>query len=143
MAMIIRGGTVVDTDPVQVRRADVLVDGGRIVEVAPDLARADAEVIDADGMLVVPGFVDTHRHTWQAGLRAMGPDMSFTAYIEFVLGAVGPRYEPDDVHTGTLAGALECLDAGITTIVDWNHVQHTPVHTAAALDALRTAGIRA
>lgn len=144
MTMIIRGGTAVDTDPVQARAADVLVEDGRIAAVGPDLpVPAGAEVLDATGMLVLPGFVDTHRHTWQAGLRARCVDTSLAAYLDLVLGTIGPRYQPDDVRTGTLAGALECLDAGITTVVDWNHVQHTPDHTAAALDALRTAGVRA
>ncbi|MFL6126362.1 amidohydrolase family protein, partial [Actinophytocola sp.] len=142
MAMIIRGGTVIDTDPVQVRVADVRVEDGRIEAVGTDLPGA-AEVVDASGMLVLPGFVDTHRHTWQAGLRAIGPDSTLAAYLDLVFGTVGPRYRPADVYTGTLAGALECLDAGITTVVDWNHIQHTPEHTAAALDGLRAAGIRA
>lgn len=142
--MIIRDGTVVDTDPVVVRRADVLVEDGRISAVGPDLVAPDgAEVVDAAGMLVVPGFVDTHRHTWQAGIRATGPDISFPDYRKLVMGRFAPRYQPDDIHAGTLAGALECLDAGITTVLDWAHVQHTPDHTAAALDALRAAGIRA
>jgi cytosine/adenosine deaminase-related metal-dependent hydrolase len=144
MATIIRGGTTVDTDPVEVRVADVLVEDGRIAAVGPDLpVPAGAEVLDAAGMLVLPGFVDTHRHTWQAGIRAAGPDISFATYLDLVLGRLAPRYRPDDVRVGTLAGALECLDAGITTVVDWSHIQHTPDHTAAALDALRTAGIRA
>jgi cytosine/adenosine deaminase-related metal-dependent hydrolase len=144
MTTIIRGGTAVDTDPVEVRTADVLIEDGRIAAVGPDLpVPADAEVLDATGMLVLPGFVDTHRHTWQAGIRAAGPDISFSTYLELVLGRFAPRYRPDDVRAGTLAGALECLDAGITTVVDFSHIQHTPDHTAAALDALRTAGIRA
>jgi cytosine/adenosine deaminase-related metal-dependent hydrolase len=142
--MIIRGGTAVDTDPVRARRADVLVDGGRIVAVGAGLeVPVGAEVVDATGMLVLPGFVDTHRHTWQAGLRAMGPDISLGTYLDLVLGTIGPRYQPEDVYLGTLVGALECLDAGITTVVDWNHIQHTPAHTDAALDGLRAAGIRA
>jgi len=143
MAMIIRGGTVVDTDPVRVAVADVLVDNGRIVAVGTDLPHTADEILDATGMLVLPGFVDTHRHTWQAGLRATGADISLGLYLDIVTNRVGPRYQPTDVYLGTLAGALECLDAGITTVVDWNHIQHTPEHTAAALDALRTAGIRA
>jgi cytosine/adenosine deaminase-related metal-dependent hydrolase len=144
MAMIIRGGTAVDTDPVAARRADVLVEDGRVAAVGPDIeVPAGAEVLDATGMLVLPGFVDTHRHTWQAGIRGTGPDISFATYLELVLGRFAPRYQPDDVHAGTLVGALECLDAGITTVLDWSHVQHTPDHTAAALAALRTAGIRA
>lgn len=142
--MIIRGGTAVDTDPVKARVADVLVENGRISAVGPDLpVPAGAEVLDATGMLVLPGFVDTHRHSWQTAVRVAGPDLSFPGYLELVLSTLAPRYQPDDVHTGTLAGALECLDAGITTVLDWSHIQHTPDHTAAALDSLRTAGIRA
>lgn len=138
--MIISGGRAVETgDP-----TDLLVEDGRIAAVGRDLpVPPDAEVVDATGKLVLPGFVDTHRHTWQAGLRGMGPDITLARYLELVLGTIGPRYRPDDVYTGTLAGALECLDAGITTVVDWNHIQHTPDHTAATLDALGTSGIRA
>ncbi len=144
MRLLIRGGTAVDTDPVSVRTADVLVEDGRIAAVGTDhVVPADTETLDAAGMLVLPGFVDTHRHTWQAGIRALGPDISFAGYLEQVLGTLAPRYRPDDVHAGNLAGALECLDAGITTVVDWSHIQHTPDHTAAALDALRQSGIRA
>jgi cytosine/adenosine deaminase-related metal-dependent hydrolase len=138
--MIIRGGTAVESGLV----TDVLVEDGRVAAVGPALPTLEgAEVVDAAGMLVLPGFVDTHRHTWQAGLRARWPDIDFGTYLTVVLGTVGPRYQPDDVYAGTLAGALECLDAGITTLVDWNHVQHTPEHTAAALDALTASGIRA
>ncbi|WP_285486472.1 amidohydrolase family protein [Amycolatopsis taiwanensis] len=140
MAMIIRGGRAVDSG----RVTDFLVEDGRIAATGLDLpAPAGAEAVDATGMLVSPGFVDTHRHTWQAGLRGMGPDISLATYLDLVLGTVGPRYRPEDVYTGTLAGALECLDAGITTLVDWNHIQHTPEHTAAAVDALKVSGIRA
>lgn len=144
MALLIHGGTTVDTDPVTVRAADVLVEGGRIAATGPGLAAPEgAEVIDATGMLVLPGFVDSHRHTWQAGIRAAGPDLDFPGYLDLVLNTLAPRYQPADVHAGTLAGALECLDAGITTVVDWSHIQHTPDHTDAALDALGEAGIRA
>jgi cytosine/adenosine deaminase-related metal-dependent hydrolase len=138
--MIIRGGRAVETGSV----TDLLLEDGRVAAVGKDLpAPAGAEVVDAAGMLVLPGFVDTHRHTWQAGLRGLGPDITLGAYLELVLRTLGPRYQPDDVYAGTLAGALECLDAGITTLVDWNHIQHTPDHTAAAVDALKTSGIRA
>jgi cytosine/adenosine deaminase-related metal-dependent hydrolase len=144
MRLLIRGGTAIDTDPISVTTADVLVEHGRIAAVGPDLpAPADAATIDARGMLVLPGFVDTHRHTWQAGIRAIGPDISFAGYVERVLNQLAPTYQPDDVYTGNLAGALECLDAGITTVVDWSHIQHTPDHTSAALEALRHSGIRA
>src|SRR5882757_3425865 len=113
MNILIQGGTAIDTDPVSVTAADVLVTDGRIAAVGPDLpVPTGATTIDASGMLVLPGFVDTHRHTWQAGIRAAGPDISFAGYLDLVLGRLAPRYRPEDAYAGTLAGALECLDAG-------------------------------
>jgi N-acyl-D-aspartate/D-glutamate deacylase len=64
MTVVIRGGTVVDGTGGPPRRADVVIEGERVAAIGPDAASAagDAEVIDADGMLVTPGFVDLHTH---------------------------------------------------------------------------------
>ncbi|MEO3873573.1 amidohydrolase family protein [Nonomuraea sp. B12E4] len=143
---LIKNGVVVDTEPepVVLGRLDVRIDGDTIAEVGPDLpAGPHAEVIDATGRIVLPGFVDTHRHTWQAGIRAVAPDIAFTEYVRRVLGELAPRHRPRDVHAGNLAGALECLDSGITTLLDWSHVQSTPDHTDSAVAALHESGIRA
>ncbi len=145
-SLLIRGGVVVDTDPVPAvtGHTDLLVEDGRIAALGTGLPATNAtEVIDAAGRIVLPGFVDTHRHTWQAGIRAVAPDISFAGYLARVLGELAPRHRPDDVYAGNLAGALECLDAGITTLVDWSHIQLTPAHTEAAVEALRSSGIRA
>lgn len=144
--LLIQGGVVIDTDPAPavIGRADLLVEDGRIAAVGTGLAAAPGtEVLDATDRIVLPGFVDTHRHTWQAGIRAIAPDTTFAAYLERILGELAPRYRPEDVHAGNLAGALECLDAGITTLVDWSHIQLTPAHTDSAVEALRQSGIRA
>jgi cytosine/adenosine deaminase-related metal-dependent hydrolase len=143
MTLLIRGGIVIDTDPVPAvtGHTDVLIDDGRIVEVGTGLS--GDEVIDATGRIVLPGFVDPHRHTWQAAIRAIGPDISFAGYFQRVIGELAPRYRPEDVYAGNLAGALECLDAGITTMLDWSHIQRTPAHTEAAIRALRESGVRA
>ncbi|MEO3822496.1 amidohydrolase family protein [Actinomadura sp. B10D3] len=144
--LLIANGLVIDTAPAPtvLGTADVLVEDGRIAAVGPGLAApAGAEVIDATGRIVMPGFVDTHRHTWQAALRAILPDSSLPAYLDRILGELAPRYRPDDVFAGTLAGALECLDSGITTLVDWSHIQLGPAHTDASIAALRASGIRA
>lgn len=142
--LLLRGGTVIDTFPeVVVRpRTDVLIDDGRIVAVGPGLS-ADAEVIDASERIVLPGFVDTHRHLWQTGLRGIAVDANLGVYFERVLGRYGSRFRPQDVAAGNLVGALECLDAGITTVQDYSHIQRTPEHADAALDALERSGIRA
>ncbi|TQJ18244.1 amidohydrolase family protein [Kribbella jejuensis] len=144
MRLLLKGGTVIDTHPeVVVRRnTDVLIEHGRIAAVGPDL-RADAELIDARERIVLPGFVDTHRHLWQTALRGIAVDADLGVYFERVLGSFGSRFRAEDVAAGNLVGALECLDGGITTVQDYSHVQRTPDHTDAALDALERSGIRA
>ncbi|MBO2463782.1 amidohydrolase family protein [Actinomadura violacea] len=145
-SLLLRNGTVIDTAPAPavLGRADVLVQDGRIAAVGPGLAAPPGtEIIDASGRIVMPGFVDTHRHTWQTAIRATLPDSTLPAYLQRVLGELAPRYRPDDVYTGVLAGALECLDSGITTVVDWSHILLTPDHTDADITALRASGIRA
>ncbi|HEY3505915.1 MAG TPA: amidohydrolase family protein, partial [Actinocatenispora sp.] len=140
MDVLIRGGRLVDTDAV----ADVLVRAGRIAAIGPRLAAPPgAELIDAAGLLVLPGMVDTHRHTWQTALRHTGSAWTLGDYLGRMFGPVGAAYRPADVYAGTLLGALAALDAGITTLVDWAHVMYTPAHADASVRALRDAGIRA
>jgi cytosine/adenosine deaminase-related metal-dependent hydrolase len=141
---VIRGGTVLSMDRGigDLPRGDVLIEDGVIAAVEPIIG-ADAEVIDAEGFIVIPGFVDTHRHTWQAAIRGCAADSTLDDYFVEVLDTYAPVYEPDDVYVSNLAGALECLNAGITTVVDWSHINNTPEHPDAAIRGLQEAGIRA
>ena len=124
-------------------RADVLIEGTKIVAVGPNVTGGDAVVIDASNTIVMPGFVDTHRHLWEGILRNALPDGSLGDYLRVILGRFGPLYRPEDVYAGNLVSALGALDAGVTTVLDWSHVQNTPQHTDAAIQALRDSGIRA
>ncbi|MBX6723782.1 MAG: amidohydrolase family protein, partial [Dactylosporangium sp.] len=121
---------------------DVLIEDDRILSVGYDLD-ADAEVIDVTGRIVIPGFVDTHRHTWEAALRGCAPNATLDDYFVEILDSFAPLYRPEDVYASNLAGALECLNAGITTLVDWSHINNTPEHPDAAIQGLQEAGIRA
>lgn len=122
---------------------DILIANGVIKAVAPEIDDSNAEVIDADGMIALPGFVDTHRHLWEGLLRSSLPDGTLQDYFQLVNGRFGPAYTPPDVYAGTLLSALGALNAGVTTVLDWAHVQNTPEHTDASVQALRDAGIRA
>jgi cytosine/adenosine deaminase-related metal-dependent hydrolase len=125
------------------RVADVLVEDGVIAQVAENIESADAEVIEAQGAVVMPGFVDTHRHTWQTTLRAICADWPLMDYFRGIRQTISPRYTAPDVYAGNYVGALEALNAGVTTILDFSHCNNTPDHGDAALQGLRDAGIRA
>ncbi len=142
--ILIRNATVLTQDDAlgEMAGADVLVDGDRIAEVGRGLSADGAKVIEADGDIVIPGFVDTHRHTWETSIRTSAPDYTLGAYFGAILDKFAPNYRPDDVYAGNLWGALECLNAGITTLVDWSHIMNTPDHADAALKGLRESGIR-
>jgi cytosine/adenosine deaminase-related metal-dependent hydrolase len=60
-----------------------------------------------------------------------------------VLDSFAPHYRPEDVYASNLAGALECINAGITTLVDWSHINNSPEHPDAGIRGLQEAGIRA
>ncbi|MDX2605750.1 amidohydrolase family protein [Streptomyces caniscabiei] len=144
--MLLRSGHLVTMDPAlgDLPRGDILIEDGTITAVEPEIdADVDAEVLDMTGRIVIPGFVDTHRHTWEAPIRGCAPDATLDDYFVDVLDTFAPVYTPEDVYAGNLAGTLECLNAGITTLVDWSHINNTPEHPDAALQALRETGIRA
>ena len=127
----------------------MLIEDGRIVEIArrgpggAGLAVSDARVLDLAGKIVMPGLIDTHRHTWQTPLRALGADWTVMDYLAAVRVKLSPHFGPEDVLVANHAGALEALDAGITTLVDYSHSITTPAHADAALDGLEAAGGRA
>jgi 5-methylthioadenosine/S-adenosylhomocysteine deaminase len=142
--MLIRGGHVVSVDAAigTLARGDVLIEDDKIVAVEPSI-EADAEVVDAEGFIVIPGFVDTHRHTWEAAIRGSAPNATLDDYFVEILDTFAPLYRPEDVYASNLAGALECINAGITTLVDWSHINNTPDHPDAAIRGLHESGIRA
>ncbi|WP_330286346.1 amidohydrolase family protein [Streptomyces sp. NBC_00576] len=142
--LLLRSGHVISMDPDigELPQGDVLIEDGNITAVEREIS-ADAEVLDMAGRIVIPGFVDTHRHTWEAPIRGCAPDATLDDYFVDVLDTFAPVYTPEDVYAGNLAGALECLNAGITTLVDWSHINNTPEHPDAAVRALTETGIRA
>jgi cytosine/adenosine deaminase-related metal-dependent hydrolase len=143
--LVIRNGFVIsmDADVGEVPFADVVVEDGKIAAVGRGLDVSEAEEVDASGMVVIPGFVDTHRHTWQTPVRGVLPCCTLDNYFGVMLGSVGGHYRPEDVYTGNYAGSLEALNAGITTLLDWSHINNTPDHADEAIRGLKAAGIRA
>jgi 5-methylthioadenosine/S-adenosylhomocysteine deaminase len=142
--LLLKGGCVLSLDPSvgDFEKADVLIEGSRIVEVRPNIT-ATATTIDAANTIVMPGFVDTHRHMWQGALRNILPNGLLSDYSRDITGAARAVYRPEDVRIGDLVSALGAINAGVTTLLDWSHIGNSPQHTDAAIEGLRQSGVRA
>ena len=153
---VIRGGSVMSMDP-QVGdfdQADVLVEGKKILSVGPNIHAGTADVIDARGRIVMPGFIDTHHHQFETALRSFLADgllindgsntpSANTTYYEYILNKFAPVYRPQDVYINELFGGLSQLDDGVTTVHDVSQISHSPQHSDAAIQALIDTGRRA
>ncbi len=139
--VVFRDATVLTMDQAGIiDGGDVLVIGETIAEAGRGLAVPEGTVeIDASGGILLPGMVDTHRHMWQTALRGLGADWTLTQYFVFYYLNWGKIFRPEDVHAGNLLSAVEAVDSGVTTTVDWSHGLRTIEHGEAAADALRSA----
>jgi 5-methylthioadenosine/S-adenosylhomocysteine deaminase len=142
---LIKSGMIVTLDAGigDLAEGDVLIEGERIAAVAPAIDADGAQIIDARDRIVMPGLVNAHIHTWQTGLRGVAGDWTILEYLHHMHASIAPRFTPDDIHIANLVGALNQLNSGVTTMVDWCHNNPTPAHSDAAIDGLKEAGIRA
>ena len=141
--ILLKGGCVLSFDPKvgDFAAGDVLIEGSRIAAVGPSLT-ATATIVDASNTIVMPGFIDTHRHMWQGALRNSLPNGLLNDYMRDILG-VRSIMRPEDVRIGDLVSALGAINAGVTTVLDWSHIGNSPEHTDAAIEGLRASGVRA
>lgn len=140
---LIRGGYVLTLDARgDLPTGDVHIRDGAVVAVEPEIMAPDAEVIDAAGQIVMPGFVDTHWHLWNCSLRGLVVDGDPDRQYFPVTVALGPHFSPDDTYIATCLGATESIGAGITTVHDWSHNVRGPEYAEASLRALAECGLR-
>ena len=142
---LIRGATVLsmDADIGNLVRGDIIIDGSTITAIHENIEADDAMVIEASGMIAMPGMVDTHRHAWEGQLRRLNPNAeTLEDYCNATHYSFAKYYRPADMYIGNLLTALGCIDAGITTVVDNSHNSRTGAHSDAAVEALLDAGIR-
>jgi cytosine/adenosine deaminase-related metal-dependent hydrolase len=138
-SVVFRNATVLTLDDGHhvLDRADVLVSGEHIAAIGPNLAAGEGTAeIDAAGGILMPGMIDTHRHMWQTAMRGYGADWTLTQYFVWYYLNWGKTFRPEDIYAGNLLAAIEAIDAGVTTTVDWSHGLQTVAHADAAVDAL-------
>jgi 5-methylthioadenosine/S-adenosylhomocysteine deaminase len=143
--VLLRGGYVLSMDPaVGDLTGDVLIEGGVITAVGPNLPVSDGAIeIDVAESIVMPGLVDSHLHAWEGQLRTLAPDLSLDDYTTLVHQRLAPNYGADDMLVGNFVTALQCLDAGVTCLIDNSHNSRSAEHSNGAVEGLRRAGIRA
>jgi 5-methylthioadenosine/S-adenosylhomocysteine deaminase len=141
---LLKGGRVLslDRNVGDFDKADVLIDGSKIAMIQPNI-RSTGKVIDASNMIVMPGFIDTHRHAWEAPLRNILPNGLLSDYTRDITGTARSAYRPEDAYIGDLVTAVGAINAGVTTMLDWSHIGNSPEHTDAAIRGLQESGIRA
>lgn len=140
--LLLRGGCVL-TMGVKTQNhaaADVLIDGETIAEIGQGLRARDAEVVDATDTIVMPGFVDTHRHACRALFRNLGASIPGSTPVSSA--SFGDHYTSDDVYAATLIGLLGAVEAGITTVVDRFDARTDVEAAEAALQAHTDSGLR-
>ena len=143
--ILFTGATIVTMDPDLgvIDRGDLLVEGDTIAAIGANLTADGAVVVDATGTILTPGFVDTHRHAWEAQLRRIMPDVDdLGGYVMATLAGYATVYRPEDMYIGTRLAALTAIDSGITTMLDFSHNSRTREHSDAAVQALLDTGIR-
>ena len=146
--ILLKGGVVLTLDRQigDFAQADVLIEDGKIRDVRPDIAVSGdaAAVVDATNRIIIPGFVDTHSHSYQGIVRnilangVLNPD-----YNQVIQTTLTPLYQAADSYAGMLISALGFIDMGTTGIVDISQCSHTPEHSDAMIRALQETGIRA
>jgi 5-methylthioadenosine/S-adenosylhomocysteine deaminase len=141
---LIKGGYVASLDSSigEIASGDVLIDGAVIAEIGRDINAPGAEVVDAREKVVLPGMIDTHRHTWETVTRSWISEGDLPVYQKVINGLLGPNFRPEDVYIGNLLGALGAINSGITCMLDWSHIINSPAHADAAIKGLADSGMR-
>ncbi len=141
MKTLLKGGCLLTLDRKigNMARGDVLIEDGRISEVGETVRARDAEVVDCTDTIVMPGFVDTHRHAWRSLFRNAGVDPSGAPISA---SPYRSHHQPDDLYASTLIGLLGAAGSGTTTVVDWADIPESSEHLDAVLQAHADSGLR-
>jgi len=151
---LLRGGTFITynegLDDIEIIENGSLLMADTILAISSSSDGLDAKkppdtiVVDTTGMIISPGFIDTHRHGWQTAMRTTGADTPLATYMwtQAIFGPAALTYTPRDVYIGQLIGQYEALNAGVSTTLDHAHMTWSREHAEASLKAVIESGAR-
>lgn len=124
----------------EILRGDLLVERGRIAAIGPALeASPEAQVIDCQGLTLMPGLIQTHIHLCQTLFRGLADDLLLLDWLKERIWPFEGSHDADSLETSAYLGIAELLRGGTTTIVDMETVHDTD----RAIRAIERSGIRA
>lgn len=151
-SILLSGGTIIafndKTESLEVvRDGALLITGDQITGIYdtphPSNLPAGTEIVDCTHKIISPGFVDTHRHGWQTAFRTLTANTTMPDYMSrYAAGNASGFYTAEDVYIGQLAGILEALSAGVTTILDHAHHIWSKETSEAGLKGSEDSGAR-
>ena len=143
--LLIECGWIVSVDPNigELRDAKILVEDDKILDVGVNIGTEADDVLDASEMIVMPGLINAHLHVWQTATKLMGSEWVSPDYHKNMHANIATLYTAEDTYLGNLFGALNQIDNGTTTVLDWSHNLRDLEMAERALDGLEEAGIRA
>ncbi|KAJ7479285.1 hypothetical protein FB451DRAFT_1451245 [Mycena latifolia] len=154
-ATLLRGGTFI-TYSESTSNLEIITDGAMlfsdtIIAISNTIDGLDShstesgvQTVNTTGKIISPGFIDTHRHTWQTAMRTLGPNIQLESY-SWLFGTTGPApliLSPEDIYIASLMGTLEALNGGATTSLDYAHMTWTRAHANAGLQGVKDSGAR-
>lgn len=142
---IIRGADILTMDPSlgEMRETDILVRDGRISDIGKGLSAEGAEIVEANGMILMPGMCDGHRHVWQiidAGRLAKTNPSAYANYQEWKMRTI-VSMRPEDHYLAGYLGGLLAIDSGVTSLIDYAHGQIDAETALAAANGIKDSGV--
>ena len=144
--LVIRGCGIVtmNRSREQIPTGDTHIESGRLVHVGLPLAELPegVDVIDARGKVAIPGFVSTHHHLLQSLLRGFAPNADIFEWLPTCIFSTSPHFRPEDLYWAARLTLAECIDSGVTTVMDWSYNLHSIEHAAATIEGMQHSGAR-
>ncbi|MCC5912064.1 MAG: 5'-deoxyadenosine deaminase [Clostridiaceae bacterium] len=138
--LLIKNGTVVTMNKqMEIFKGDVLIEGDKIIDIAPKIEVADVETIDAGGKVVMPGFIQTHIHLTQTLFRGQADDLELLDWLKKRVWPLEGSHTEESNYISAKLGIAELIKSGTTSIIDMETVKHSE----AAFEAIEESGFRA